>query len=236
MRHHPAKDRASTCMARPSVCCRSWHRASTYDQWPLMSTIGPTGHWRRVRVELEWQMDHSSSRGAGTHGGCQTVWCDKTTSAARLCKRTRVRLDRGQGSSDWHRGFVWQPLGATQRIWSEPSASLGRASAWRIHACTEFPGPTDRHRRWCRWQAPLSTLSAVVRSMNDPARLELASTLHVHAGNEGWAPPADRLYRAPAGDRCQAHHSRPVNGHVVNGRRKQQPAAPPPASARQRRS
>jgi len=37
-------------------------------------------------------------------------------------------------------------------------------------------------------EAPLSTLSAVVRSMSDLARLELASTLHVHAGNEGWAP------------------------------------------------
>ena len=37
-------------------------------------------------------------------------------------------------------------------------------------------------------EAPISALSAVVRRSDDPARLQLASTLHVHCGNEGWAP------------------------------------------------
>ena len=100
-----------------------------------------------------------------------------------VVQRTRVRLDRGQGSSDWHRGFVWQPLGATQRIWSEPSASLGRASAWRIHAHTEFrpDGPSADGVDG----GPAQHADAVGRSMNDPARLELASTLHVHAETKG---------------------------------------------------
>ena len=105
-----------------------------------------------------------------------------------VVRRIRVRLDRGQGSSDWHRGFVWQPLGATQRIWSEPSAALGRASAWRIQVRTEFPGLDGPSPRMVSMEAPLTALSAVVRSIDDRARLELASTLHVHAGNEGWAP------------------------------------------------
>ena len=101
----------------------------------------------------------------GPHGGFQTVWCDKTTSAARLCDGSELRLDRGQGSSDWHRGFVWQPLGATQRIWSEPSAALGRASAWRIQVGTEFPGLDGPSPRMVSMEAPLTALSAVVRSM-----------------------------------------------------------------------
>lgn len=105
-----------------------------------------------------------------------------------VVRRARIRLDRGQGSSDWHRGFVWHPLGATQRIWSERSAALGRAAAWRIQVRTEFPGPDGPSPGMLSMEAPVSALSAIVRIIDDPARLQLASTLHVHSGNEGWAP------------------------------------------------
>src|SRR6185437_9080894 len=88
--------------------------ASTYDQWPVMSMIWPD---RSLATR---------ARSVGMADGPLLVMWSRDSwrlsdrmvrhddLGGEVVQRTRVRLDRGQGSSDCHRGFVWQPLGATQ--------------------------------------------------------------------------------------------------------------------------
>ena len=99
---------------------------------------------------------------------------------------------RDDGIRERERGFVCHPLGVTQEIWSDsPVYDRGAPPAWRVHVRTHvlkgFEG-TRPQLRALSSEMSKPPLSAVVRNVEDPTRLQLAASLYVNAANREWAP------------------------------------------------
>jgi hypothetical protein len=87
-------------------------------------------------------------------------------------------------------GFAWNPFGWSQRVWTAPALAEGDASSRTVHLRTELSLRLDGAQaslEALRSRLPLATLSGAVRDPDDPRRLQLASSLRVHPGNESWA-------------------------------------------------
>jgi hypothetical protein len=110
----------------------------------------------------------------------------------------RHRLEAGGLSvRSWPRGFEVHPFGVRQRVWSDAARGTGRARDWRVHVRTGFVrgySGSPAQLGALSLEMSLPALGGVVRSAEDPGRLEIASTMHVHAVNQVWA--TDFLARA----------------------------------------
>jgi hypothetical protein len=94
----------------------------------------------------------------------------------------------GAEHSEGTAGFAWNPFGWLQRAWAEPGPPDEPRP--RVHVRTELSLRLDAavaSVEALRSRLPLATLSGVVRDEDNPRRLQLASSLRVHAGNEAWA-------------------------------------------------
>lgn len=94
------------------------------------------------------------------------------------------------------RGFETRPFGVRQRVWADVR-SAGRAREWRVHVRTGFVrgySGSPAQLGALSLEMALPALGGIVRAAEDPGRLEIASTLHVHAVNQVWA--TDFLARA----------------------------------------
>lgn len=94
------------------------------------------------------------------------------------------------------RGFVCQPLGVVQEVWSDQPVFDWGVPAWRVHVRTHVLkgfGGLPLQMDSLSNEMSRSSLSAVVRNPEDPTRLQLASTLHVCTANREWAPHLLRL-------------------------------------------
>jgi hypothetical protein len=92
--------------------------------------------------------------------------------------------------SESRHGFAWNPFGWVQRAWAAPALARGEDPGRSVHLRTELSLRLDgapASIEALRSRLPLATLSGVVRNADDPCRVQLASSLFVHSGNEGWA-------------------------------------------------
>jgi len=116
---------------------------------------------------------------------------DRIDLGLELVQDVRRRAEAAElACVDWPGGFSWRPGGVNQRVWSEPSLADRGSPTWRVQVRSQFGSGFDGSpTRLAALSLDLtsSALSAVVRDEDDRSRLELASTLHVHAGNAGWA-------------------------------------------------
>jgi len=127
------------------------------------------------------------------HGGAPrgTRMNDGIHLGLELVRDLRSRAEAaGLECADWPGGFSWHPCGVSQRVWSEPSLGQRGTPTWRVQVRSHLGGGFDGSpTRLAALSLDMtsSALSAVVRDEDGRSRLELASTLHVHAGNPGWA-------------------------------------------------
>jgi hypothetical protein len=105
--------------------------------------------------------------------------------------RDGLGIDDAGEHSDGAQGFAWNPFGWEQRVWAVPAFEGGDDPAASVHLRTELSLRLDgstASMEALRFGLPLATLSGVVRSADDPGRLQLASSLRVRASNEkSWA-------------------------------------------------
>ncbi len=119
-----------------------------------------------------------------TGGPRQTPRCDL---GIEVVDELRRRADAAElHCVAWPRGFSWTPLVVAQRVWSEPDFSGGARPSWRVQVRSAIASGFEATPAQLHVLSELMTasaLSAVVRDEDDRSRLELASTVHVHAGN-----------------------------------------------------
>lgn len=103
--------------------------------------------------------------------------------------RERLGIDAAE-HLEWSHGFSWRPSGREQRVWAVPAFEDGAPVGWRVHARTELSprfGGSPALIEVLQSELPRATLSGVVRDAEEPHRLQLASSLHVHRDNRDWA-------------------------------------------------
>jgi hypothetical protein len=115
-----------------------------------------------------------------------------------VVRGVRQRLEAGGlEARRWRNGFETRPFGVRQRIWADASLAEGEPRSWRVQVRSAFLrgfSGSPLQLGALSLEMSLPSLSAIVRSVEDTERLELATTLHVHTVNEGWA--TDFLARA----------------------------------------
>jgi len=88
-------------------------------------------------------------------------------------------------------GYRCHRLGLTQEIWADPPVDSRGVTSWRVQVRTTalrgFDG-SSLQLRALSFGVSQSPVSSVVRSHENPTKLQLASTFHVNAGNLLWAP------------------------------------------------
>jgi hypothetical protein len=105
-----------------------------------------------------------------------------------ICGLREILGVDGAEHSEGTEGFAWNPFGWVQRAWTAPQPADGPVS--KLHVRTELSlrlDGTKASMEALRSRLPHATLSGVVRDGNDPRRLQLASSLRVHPGNEARA-------------------------------------------------
>lgn len=103
---------------------------------------------------------------------------------------SRVRELLGVTIEGTHGGasFHWRQMGVIQWAWPEPAPGTHGETARRLQLRTPLlEGFSGSPEQLSALSAPLTlpTLAALVRSANQPTRLELASSLEVHCGDIG---------------------------------------------------
>ena len=105
--------------------------------------------------------------------------------------RLRELLDVETVHEHPNKSLSWTLQGAVQRAWSLPAPVDRGYPMWRIHLRTkaiEGFSATPKQNEALSVRVPLPTIASLAQSSDQPASLNLASSLGVHRGNAEWVP------------------------------------------------